>query len=225
MANGRCRLHGGATPSGPRSKLQTWQIRRCLSGRLAVRFEQMKQDGNPLDMVTDLMVQRTMLNPYIDDLSSKTKVKPAELIHGNPAQDAVKARRSLHRPDKSKPLTLVEIKFFSRGMLKLLEKYVPNPDERRDFIADLNALIPHTDDAEEKPARRVTHWHKLRQAKMLEACGAAALRWGCEFNGQMIEMFRPTGEWSQPTSSLIGYGGAAYGGKELWHVDPCLYAG
>lgn len=49
---------------------------------------------------------------------------------------------------------------------------------------------------------------------MLEACGFRCASVGMrEFNGQMIEMFRPTGEWSQPTSSLIGYGGAAYGGK------------
>lgn len=140
------------------SKLQAWQIRRCLRGRLAVRFEQMKQDGNPLDMVTDLMVQRTMLNLYIDDLSSKTKVKPAELIHAsNLAQDAVKSAAIIAQTRQKQALTLVEIKFFQQGMLKLLEKYVPNPDERRDFIADLNALIPHTDDAEEsQPAELPT---------------------------------------------------------------------
>ena len=151
MANGRCRLHGGATPSGPESpNFKHGRYADAFRGRLAVRFEQMKQDGNPLDMVTDLMVQRTMLNLYIDDLSSKTKAKPAELIHAsNLAQDAVKSAAIIAQTRQKQALTLVEIKFFQQGMLKLLEKYVPNPDDRRNFIAELNALIPDPNGTDE----------------------------------------------------------------------------
>lgn len=53
-----------------------------------------------------------------------------------------------------------------------------------------------------------------RQAKMLEACGFRCEPAGeKEFNGQKIKMLRPTGEWREPVAGLIGYGGAAFGGK------------
>lgn len=53
-----------------------------------------------------------------------------------------------------------------------------------------------------------------RQAKMLEACGFACESVGeREFNGRMVAMYRPTGAWRPPVASLLGYGGAAYGGK------------
>jgi hypothetical protein len=34
-----------------------------------------------------------------------------------------------------------------------------------------------------------------------------------EFNGQMVPMWRATGTWSPSKADIIGYGGAAYGGK------------
>ena len=55
---------------------------------------------------------------------------------------------------------------------------------------------------------------QARQAQLLEVCGFRCESVGMrEFNGKEIEMFRPTGEWRQPKASLIGYGGAAFGGK------------
>lgn len=53
-----------------------------------------------------------------------------------------------------------------------------------------------------------------RQAKLFEACG-----FPCEpagdyaFNGQTVPMFRATGEKRKAVAGLIGYGGAAFGGK------------
>jgi len=53
-----------------------------------------------------------------------------------------------------------------------------------------------------------------RQAKLLEACGFKCEPAGeKEFSGRMVKMFRPTGEWRAPVASLLGYGGAAFGGK------------
>jgi len=55
---------------------------------------------------------------------------------------------------------------------------------------------------------------QAKQARLLEACGFPCLSVGeHEFNGQMVEMWQATGEREQAKASLIGYGGAAYGGK------------
>lgn len=53
-----------------------------------------------------------------------------------------------------------------------------------------------------------------RQSVLLEACGFACGEAGeQEFNGQRVPMWRPTGEWKPAVADVIGYGGAAFGGK------------
>src|SRR5687768_10464263 len=53
-----------------------------------------------------------------------------------------------------------------------------------------------------------------KQARLLEACGFPCVSVGThEFNGKMVPMWRATGEHGPLCAGLIGYGGAAYGGK------------
>ena len=53
-----------------------------------------------------------------------------------------------------------------------------------------------------------------RQARLLEACGFPCAPAGeQEFNGVAVPMFRATGERRAAIADVIGYGGAAFGGK------------
>jgi len=53
-----------------------------------------------------------------------------------------------------------------------------------------------------------------RQATLLEACGFPCAPAGnYEFDGKTVPMWRATGEKRKAVASLIGYGGAAFGGK------------
>lgn len=53
-----------------------------------------------------------------------------------------------------------------------------------------------------------------RQAALLEACGFACADVGeQEFNGALVRMYQATGEYKPAAADIIGYGGAAYGGK------------
>jgi len=55
---------------------------------------------------------------------------------------------------------------------------------------------------------------QARQAKLFEACGLPCVSVGKRlFKGVEVEMFQPTGERREPVASLIGLGGAAFGGK------------
>jgi phage terminase large subunit len=55
---------------------------------------------------------------------------------------------------------------------------------------------------------------QYKQSRLLEACGFPTVSVGThEFNGSMVEMYRATGERRPAVADLIGYGGAAYGGK------------
>jgi hypothetical protein len=53
-----------------------------------------------------------------------------------------------------------------------------------------------------------------RQATLLEVCGFSCKSVGeQDFNGSLIEMYQATGEYKTAEADVIGYGGAAYGGK------------
>ena len=151
MANGRCRLHGGKTPSGPDSPhFKHGKYADAFKGQMAERFARLQQDPTPLDAVTDLNVQRTMLETYIAQANNRKKIRLSDLMNAaDMAKDAVKSAAIIAQTRQKQALTLAELRFIQKGMLMLMEKYVPDPDRRRNFIADLTALIPETDGAEE----------------------------------------------------------------------------
>lgn len=151
MANGRCRLHGGKTPSGPDSPhFKHGRYADAFKGQMAERFAKLEKDPKPLDAVTDLNVQRTMLEEYIAQASSRKKLRMTDLMNAaDMAKDAVKSAAIIAQTRQKHAFTLAELKFLQKGMMVLMEKYVPDPDQRRNFIADLIALIPETDGAEE----------------------------------------------------------------------------
>lgn len=55
---------------------------------------------------------------------------------------------------------------------------------------------------------------QARQVKLLEACGFPCAPAGAQdFSGVSVPMYRPTGERRAAVAEVIGYGGAAFGGK------------
>lgn len=149
MTNGRCRLHGGLTPSGPDSaNYKHGKYADAFKGQMRARFLRAQSDAQPLDMIADLNVQRALLEEYLSQLTNRKKVKLNELINASGlAQDVVKSAATITQTRQKTALTIAEVRFIKQGMLLLLERYVPNPDDRRNFIADLSALIPDRDDA------------------------------------------------------------------------------
>lgn len=159
MANGRCRLHGGTTPSGPDSPhFKTGKWAYAFKNRMAKRFSELQKDKNPLDMIADLNVQRTMLDEYVAQTTGRKKIRLSDLRNAaDMAKDTVKSAAIIAQTRQKNALTLAELRFIQKGMMMLLEKYVPDPDQRRNFIADLTALIPEpvepeTDEPVELPA-------------------------------------------------------------------------
>lgn len=153
MSNGRCRLHGGKTPSGPDSPHFKHGIyAEAFKNKMGKRFEGFQKDRQPLDMVPDLNVQRALLAEYIEKVSDKPTLNGlfnASII----AQGAVKSGALIAQTRQKQAFTMAEWRFLQKRILLLMEKYVPDPNERRSFIEELLEVIPETDDAEtDKPA-------------------------------------------------------------------------
>lgn len=155
MSNGRCRLHGGKTPSGPDSaNYKHGKYADAFKGQMLARFERLQKDPQPLDMLPDLNIQRTLLETYLEKISNKKTVKVSDLMNAsNLAQDAVKSAAAIAQARQKQAFTLAEWKFLQKSIMLLMEKYVPDPDSRRNFIEELIAIIPETHDTQaDEPA-------------------------------------------------------------------------
>ena len=151
MANGRCRLHGGATPSGPDSaNFIHGRYAEVFKTKMANKFAAAQNEKQPLDFMPELHAQRALFEQYVEGLSNRRNVKLTELVNASTlAQDVVRTGAMINKVRNDKALTIAEIRFIQKGMIMLLERYVPDPNKRRNFIADLNALIPERHAADE----------------------------------------------------------------------------
>lgn len=159
MANGRCRLHGGRTPSGPDSPhFKHGRYAAAFKGQLAEKFEQASADEQPLDLLPELAVQRSLLAQYVERASGKRGLTVADAGRiSTLATDVVNTTAKIAKMRNDEALTATEIRFFQAGISRILEKYVPDPNSRRNFVRELYDIIPRriatpTDERESLPA-------------------------------------------------------------------------
>lgn len=120
-------------------------------GQLAEKFLHATEEEAPLDLLPELAVQRAVLAQHIEKVSNKTKVEVGDLnAISRLTEDVVRTAATIAKVRNETALTIAEIKFIQSGMMRLMEKYVTDPNRRRDFIAELRALIPGRDDAGEE---------------------------------------------------------------------------
>lgn len=150
MANGRCRLHGGLTPSGPESANYVHgRYAESFKGVLAEKFKEAEGDGKPLDLLPELYVQRALLSQYIETVTKKKTPGIVDLKRISMlVEDVVKTAATIAKVRNDTALTIAEVRFFQSSVTRLLEKYVPDPDKRRNFISELYTLIPGRDGTE-----------------------------------------------------------------------------
>ena len=139
----RCRQHGGATPSGPDSvHYKHGRYAEAFKGELRKKFDLVQQDGEPLNLLPELHVQRALLTQYIDSLEGKTtsikELKNVSIL----VEDVVKTAATIAKVRSEHALTVAEIRFVQAAMLNLLEKYVTDPNQRRNFVDEIRGLIP-----------------------------------------------------------------------------------
>lgn len=151
MANGRCRLHGGATPKGEASaNFKHGRYSAVFQGKLAEKFGAHAADEKPLDLLPELAIQRTMLAGFVEKISAKRRsltARDAKSV-SELATDVVRTAAQIAKVRNEEALTVAELRFIKQGMMMLLEKYVPDPDRQRNFIAELGALLPERSAAE-----------------------------------------------------------------------------
>lgn len=158
MPNGRCKLHGGKSPAGTDSPhFRHGRYSQVFRQTLAEKFLHASEDAKPLDLLPELAVQRTMLSYAIEQADSKPKPKTEDLkVISSLTEDVVRTAATITKVRNDTALTVAEIRYIQNGMMRLLEKYVTDPNRRRDFIAELSALVPGGHDDSAEPAENLS---------------------------------------------------------------------
>jgi hypothetical protein len=143
MPNGRCKLHGGKTPSGTDSvHFKHGLYSKVFHGRMAERFADADADKTPLDLLAELKIQRAMLAERIDQVSAQPTPKADDLKSVTFLADAVvRTAATIAKTRNDTALTIAEVKFLQVGMMRLIEKYVTDPNRQRDFVNELRTLV------------------------------------------------------------------------------------
>ena len=98
MANGRCRLHGGKTPSGPDSaNFRHGRYAAAFKNQLAAKFDRASADAQPLDLLPELATQRAVLEQYLEIVNAKKKLTAGALANVNALTTDVVSPRKLSR--------------------------------------------------------------------------------------------------------------------------------
>jgi hypothetical protein len=150
MTNGRCKLHGGKTPSGPDSvHYKHGRYATVFRGALAEKFLHATEEEKPFDLLPELAVQRAVLSQHIEAISQKSNKPSIDELKSISvlAEDVVRTAATIAKVRNDTAMTVAEIKFIQAGMMRLIEKYVPDPNRRRNFIEELRGLVPGRDDA------------------------------------------------------------------------------
>jgi hypothetical protein len=136
----RCHYHGGATPCGTDSPhFKHGRYSKHMKKQLEEIMNEMEE--NPLDILPELQFQRALLKNYLVTHNGKLDLDKTIAL-SRLIVDVAKTAALIIKGRNETALTIAEVKYIQARMIDMMEIYVPDPDKRRQYIADLIALIP-----------------------------------------------------------------------------------
>lgn len=147
VGTGRCRTHGGGTPSGAKSphfKNGEWAY--AFRSRIFTKYEAALGNEKPLDLLPELALQRAMLAEYIDVVEEKSEEKGHASLEQLDnmvviAERIAKTATQIANTRAKEAFTNAEIDFIREGLKSGLVKYV-DPNKQRAFVDHIRKFLP-----------------------------------------------------------------------------------
>lgn len=143
MPNGKCRMHGGATPQGADSpNLKHGLYSQYLKPSLQAKLDAAAVE-NPLDLLPELNLQRALISEHLSRFQEGFRLTAQDIDYM--ARWSAEVGKTVERIVKMKnetALTQAEVRFIAMRVVELLGKYVADPAQREAFITELFAGIP-----------------------------------------------------------------------------------
>jgi hypothetical protein len=139
MANGRCRVHGGATPPAP---VQHGLRSIRYKGRLAERAAEFLADDDPGNLLPELAIARALLQARMERVDQQSGPTGDDIADLSKLIDhATKIVERMARIEDRHALTMAEVKFLTARLADILVRYVP-ADQRQAALDDLESSFP-----------------------------------------------------------------------------------
>ena len=143
-----CQVHGAGSSKKGRPggrPVEHGRYADSFKGKLREKFIESYEDGNPLDLLPELAVQRTLLQNYITRFEVGLSPTGRDLkILSDLSNDVVSTATKIINTRNQTALTVAEIKYLQLGITALLDEFIPDTDRRRAFITRLMAIIPQS---------------------------------------------------------------------------------
>ena len=146
MLNGRCRMHGGATPRGPaHGAFKTGRHSKSLPHRLAARYEEAMADETLLEQRSEI----ALLDVRIDEVVRTVDAKRAPAVWDDLCR-LLDQRRKLVESERRRMvemhqmLTTEEAMTLLAAVVDSLRRHVVDRKVLAAVSADLTRLVAHT---------------------------------------------------------------------------------
>lgn len=141
VGSGRCKLHGGASHGRP---IKHGRYSKVARGSLISKIKMMQDDPDPMDLMSELQIQRALLAEALERLGDARITELPEFWEATSklTKDVVNTVEKIERLRLAETLTATEVQYLKVRIIDLLEKYVPDPDARGRFVHELITLIP-----------------------------------------------------------------------------------
>jgi len=142
VGEGKCKLHGGASHGRP---IIHGRYAKVFQGKLREKFIQSYDDPNPLDLLPELAVQRTLLAEFIGRFEGGITMSARDMrVINDMANDVVNTATKMVNARNQTALTVAEVKYLQVGIMHLIDEFIPDTDQRRAFVSRLLGIIPQT---------------------------------------------------------------------------------
>lgn len=134
---GRCKLHGGASPRGVASPhFKTGLYSKYLPNQIRDKAQRFL-DADPLELVSEMALLRALLAEYLDrfddiNMTARDVVLLAELT-----ERVGKFSERINKMRNDTALTGAEMAYMAARVADIVVKYIDDPDRQRAFVTDL----------------------------------------------------------------------------------------
>lgn len=138
---GRCKLHGGATPRGldsPNWKhgLYSKYLPENINNKVQAFLE-----ADPLELVSEMALLRALLAEYISRFDASKPTGRDIVLLADLAERVGKFSERINKMRNESALTGAEMAYLAARVADIVVRYIDDPDEQRAFVQDLIGVM------------------------------------------------------------------------------------
>lgn len=139
--DGRCKLHGGASPRGVASpNFKTGLYSRYLPDAIQQKVQTFL-DADPLELISEMALLRALLAEYVGRFDGIAPTARDIALLADLAERVGKFSERINKMRNESALTGAEVAFLATRVADIVVRYIDDPDQQRAFVRDLVGVV------------------------------------------------------------------------------------